>query len=86
MTGPSDHADLEHDPNDPDGARGHAGASVTVPTTIVCVDCGGTCHLLTAPFDFGVGPVGFRPGDIVSYRCADCLDRWDVELDESDVN
>jgi hypothetical protein len=21
-----------------------------------------------------------KPGDIVAYRCADCLDRWDVEV------
>ena len=23
-------------------------------------------------------------GDVVAYRCADCLDRWDVELSETD--
>jgi hypothetical protein len=49
------------------------------PTEIVCVDCGGTCHLLSYPPDDG-----FEPGDILAYRCADCDDRWDVEwlLDE----
>jgi hypothetical protein len=42
--------------------------------TIVCVECGGTAHLLT----------GFPPddppmaGDIVPYRCADCMDRFDA--------
>jgi len=53
-----------------------------VPTEIVCVDCGGTCHLLShervdEPWE---------PGDIVAYRCSDCLDRWDIELadDEPD--
>ena len=56
------------------------GGPVEAPATIVCVDCGGTCHLMTPPFDDGAGATGFRAGDIVAYRCADCLDRWDVEL------
>ena len=46
-----------------------------VPETIVCVDCGGTCHLLSHR-----DPEGFRPGDVVAYRCGECLDRWDVEI------
>lgn len=58
---------------------------VVPPETIVCVDCGGTCHLLTRPFEDEDGTVGFRSGDVVSYRCADCLDRWDVELDDGDA-
>jgi hypothetical protein len=48
--------------------------------TIVCVDCGGTCRLLTAPREDGV----WLPGDIVSYRCRDCNDRWDLELPDED--
>ena len=50
--------------------------------TIICVDCGGICHLLTAPREDRV----WLPGDIVSYRCRDCNDRWDLELpfDDSD--
>lgn len=44
-----------------------------LPDTIVCVDCGGVCHRLTPPFIDG-GEVG----DLVSYRCSDCLDRWDL--------
>ena len=49
--------------------------------TIVCVECGGTAHLLT----------GFPPddpplaGDIVPYRCADCMDRFDIVVDEADL-
>jgi len=45
---------------------------------IVCIDCGGRCHLLVtwAPDD----PP--RPGDVVVYRCADCLDRWDIVVPE----
>jgi hypothetical protein len=41
---------------------------------ITCIDCGGRCHLLTTwPPD---NPP--RPGDVLAYRCEDCLDRWDV--------
>ena len=47
--------------------------------TIVCVDCGGPCHLLTHPREDG----RWYGGDIVSYRCRDCLDRWDLVLPES---
>ncbi len=49
--------------------------------TIVCVECGGTAHLLT----------GFPPddppmaGDIVPYRCADCVERFDMVVDEADL-
>lgn len=48
---------------------------VEAPPHIVCVDCGGRCHLIShAPED------GFEPGDIVAYRCQDCADRWDIVL------
>ena len=46
--------------------------------TIVCVDCGGPCSLLTYSREDGV----WYPGDIVSYRCQDCRDRWDLVLPE----
>jgi hypothetical protein len=65
------------DPNDP-----HSGATdVTAPATITCVDCGGTCHLLSHPNPDEDSPTGFVAGDIVAYRCEDCLDRWDIELE-----
>ncbi len=51
-----------------------------IPQTIVCVDCGGVCHLIS----YAEPDEGFRPGDIVAYRCEDCLDRWDMELDIDD--
>ena len=51
-----------------------------IPAEIVCVDCGGRCHLLTPPPD-----EGFLAGDVVAYRCSDCLDRWDVVLAEEDL-
>ena len=51
--------------------------SVEVSDTIICPDCGGTCGLLTsAPED------GFEPGDVVAYRCADCMDRWDLVVED----
>ena len=56
-------------------------AESIVPKTIICVDCGGTCHLLSYEPD-----EGFEPGDIVAFRCADCLDRWDIELAAEDLD
>lgn len=53
---------------------------MSAPQTITCVECGGTAHLLTG-FPEDDPP---RAGDIVPYRCADCGERWDVELDETD--
>jgi hypothetical protein len=47
---------------------------------IVCVDCGGRCFLLTHPPEDDTWEVG----DIVAYRCEDCLDRWDLELTDDD--
>ena len=55
---------------------------IQAPATIVCVDCGGTCHLLTHDDE-----TGWEIGQVVSYRCEECNDRWDVELtDEDDVD
>jgi len=54
---------------------------VNAPSTIVCVDCGGTCHLLSYPRP----DEPWEPGDVVAYRCADCGDRWDVVLDVDDM-
>lgn len=53
-----------------------------VPTTITCVDCGETAHLLSHPRP----DEPWEPGDIVAYRCAGCAERWDIELeaDEDD--
>ena len=47
----------------------------------VCVDCGGRAHLLTPP---RAAPPAWEPGDIVAYRCEDCLDRWDLVLPDED--
>jgi hypothetical protein len=56
--------------------RGFQGVALPPEETIVCVDCGGTAHLLTQAPEDGV----WYAGDVVAYRCKDCLDRWDIEL------
>ncbi|HZD05929.1 MAG TPA: hypothetical protein VE173_13545 [Longimicrobiales bacterium] len=44
------------------------------PDTIVCVECGGRCRLITfLPEDEPV-----EPGAVLSYRCGDCQQRWDI--------
>jgi len=40
---------------------------------IVCVECRGKAHLLTPP-----GEDGYSAGDLLTYRCADCMDRFDL--------
>jgi hypothetical protein len=55
---------------------------MTGPATIItCVDCGGRAHLVQPPKD----GEQFEAGDIAVYRCEDCLDRWDVVVDEADL-
>lgn len=53
-----------------------------VTETITCVDCGETAHLLS--YERPDEP--WAPGDIVSYRCSGCNERWDIEVaaDEED--
>ena len=53
---------------------------ITPSESIVCVDCGGPCHLLTSPREDGTWMVD----DVVSYRCRDCRDVWYIELTEDD--
>ena len=66
-------------PPDTGPAAGTRFRVVQAPATIICVDCGGTCHLLAHP------ETKFEPGDPVAYRCADCMDRWDLVMpDEED--
>lgn len=48
---------------------------------IVCVDCGGRAFLLTAAPEDRLWAVG----EIVAYRCEDCLDRWDLVLEADDL-
>ena len=56
--------------------------SSALPETITCVDCGGVCHRLSLAMEGGDAT-----GDVVSYRCEDCLDRWDlIAGDPADVD
>lgn len=53
---------------------------MTPPQEIVCVECGGVASLISfLPPDEEV-----QPGDILAYRCADCLDRWDIVMEEEE--
>lgn len=53
-----------------------------VADTVVCVDCGGTCHRLP----FVTPEFGWQLGDVVTYRCSDCLDMWYLEVHEDDLD
>lgn len=56
----------------------------TPPLTITCVECGGIAHLLSyLPEDSDL-----EPGVSLAYRCADCMDRFDViwEAEDEDRN
>lgn len=48
---------------------------------IVCVECGGRAWLLSPPGPDDLEP---EPGDVFAYRCADCLDRFDVVLPDDE--
>ncbi|HZU72617.1 MAG TPA: hypothetical protein VE990_07575 [Acidimicrobiales bacterium] len=48
---------------------------------IVCIDCGGRAHLISR-WDDEDPP---RPGDLATYRCSDCADRWDIVLEEPEA-
>lgn len=52
-----------------------------VADTIICVDCGGTCHRM--PFE--PPELGWRVDDVVTYRCSDCADMWYLEVTEDDL-
>lgn len=53
--------------------------SIEPEAQIDCIDCGGRCHLLSKPDDFG-----WEPGQLVAYRCEDCGDRWDLALPDEE--
>ncbi|HEX3427009.1 MAG TPA: hypothetical protein VHT30_12810 [Acidimicrobiales bacterium] len=52
-----------------------------VADTIVCVDCGGTCHRV--PLE--PPELGWSTGDVVTYRCVDCADLWYLEVADDDL-
>ena len=46
---------------------------------IDCIDCGGRCFLISyAPEDGR-----WHPGDLITYRCEDCMDRWDLLIPDA---
>ena len=49
---------------------------------IICPDCGGHAHLVQPPRDDEV----VETGDVLVYRCEECLDRWDGVVDEEDFS
>lgn len=61
----------------PGSGPGGAGPRIPDPRAdevITCIDCGGRAHLITH-----VDPEDpLQPGDLITYRCADCNDRWDL--------
>ena len=62
------------------GAVGQDGVVLTPTPQITCIDCGGRCFLLTQPPEDGI----WEPGDVIAYRCEDCLDRWDLVMSDED--
>lgn len=59
---------------------GQTGGVLTPTPQIICIDCGGRCFLLTPAPEDGI----WEPGDVVAYRCEDCLDRWDLVMSDED--
>lgn len=53
---------------------------IAPPDRIDCIDCGGECGRLTADPE-----LGWAVGDLVTYRCRDCGDRWELVVDDSDL-
>jgi hypothetical protein len=52
---------------------------VDVDAVITCIDCGGRAHLVSYPPEDE-----WWPGDLLVYRCEDCLDRWDLVVPGED--
>ena len=55
---------------------------VPISEQISCMECGGTAVLLQLPADDEM----IEAGDVLMYRCPDCGQRWDVVVDEDDVD
>jgi hypothetical protein len=54
---------------------------MTEPEKVIdCIDCGGPCYL-TSTWPDDDPP---QPGDVVVYRCRDCLDAWHLVIPEDD--
>jgi len=55
---------------------------VAISEHISCMECGETAHL-AQPLDPEM-PV--EVGDVLVYLCGECNQRWDVVVDEDDLN
>lgn len=53
----------------------------SIALSIQCVDCLGPAYLLNGD----QSDREFKAGDILLYRCRDCGDRWDIEVDQEDL-
>jgi hypothetical protein len=58
------------------------GEGAGVEPVIDCIDCGGRCHLLVT----WASDDPPQPGDVVRYRCADCLDVWYLVVPGDDAS
>jgi hypothetical protein len=60
------------------------GNSSGVPITekIACMECGGIAVLVQLPADDEI----VEAGDVLMYRCPECGQRWDVVVDDQDVD
>jgi hypothetical protein len=48
---------------------------------IDCMECGGTAYLAQP-----IGPDDeIEPGDVLTYLCGACSQRWDVVVDDADL-
>jgi DNA-directed RNA polymerase subunit RPC12/RpoP len=56
---------------------------VTVSERIDCMECGGRATAQLAQLLDPEMPV--RAGDVLVYICSDCAQRWDVVVDEADL-
>ena len=54
--------------------------TMTPDQTIDCIDCGEKAHLLSYPPEDG----RWMPGDLVTYRCSGCGDRWDLLIPDDE--
>jgi hypothetical protein len=61
-------------------ANGGEAEEVEVDEVITCIDCGGRAHLISYP----PAERDWEPGDLITYRCEDCLDRWDLVVPGED--
>ena len=58
------------------------GDAMPIAEHIACMECGGEAHLAQPlqPDD------DIRAGDVLVYLCGACAQRWDVVVDEDDID